>query len=210
VLKDGQNSDWAAAGQATAPSFSVDTVAPAAPKITEVGGKPFAATSVVTSNQAPFTGTAEPGSTVTVTVAPDNLTFTGTTDAGGKWSIQPNKDVPNGQHQVSVTAADLAGNRSAPIALALAVNPATAADVKPTPAPAPAPTPSPAPTAVAAAPTPAPTPAPSPSPAPTPQVQTPTTLAATGDNIWTMSLLSLLALGVAGALLALRQRHAES
>ena len=64
----------------------------------------------VTSNPTPpITGTgAQPGETVTVTIAGETLTTA--VDADGTWSVTPTVPLGPGPHVVVVTIVDLAGN----------------------------------------------------------------------------------------------------
>ncbi|AZD15230.1 Ig-like domain-containing protein [Pseudomonas chlororaphis] len=76
-----------------------DVTAPTEPTITQ-------------NNQAGLAGTAEPGATVTVSLA-DGSTVTATVGADGQWSISPNPLTPGVSG--SVIATDAAGNSSASI-----------------------------------------------------------------------------------------------
>ena len=89
-----------AAGNVSAPTTvpAVDATDPNPPTIT-------------TSNADTLSGTAEPNSTVTLTLA-DNSTVTATADGSGNYAFSPNP-VPNGQ-TATLTATDAAGNVSAP------------------------------------------------------------------------------------------------
>jgi hypothetical protein len=94
----------------------VDTVAPAVPVITSP--------SLTNDNTPVLTGTAEPGSTVTVVIA--GLTYTTTAASpSGAWSVDLGTAIPvggstpitaltDGINTVTVTATDPAGNTSAP------------------------------------------------------------------------------------------------
>ncbi|MBE1288741.1 MAG: hypothetical protein GJ679_01865, partial [Rhodobacteraceae bacterium] len=62
---------------------------------------------ITTSNADTLSGTAEPNSTVTLTLA-DNSTVTATADGSGNYAFSPNP-VPNGQ-TATLTATDAAGN----------------------------------------------------------------------------------------------------
>ncbi|WPZ35029.1 DUF4347 domain-containing protein [Thalassobaculum sp. OXR-137] len=103
-------------------AYVLDTTAPATPAISSAAQ---------TSNTTPtLTGTAEAGSTVTVTVA--GATYT-TTATGGNWSVDLGSATPasgtlslntNGTNSVSVSAEDAAGNQSAtPASQTLTISP---------------------------------------------------------------------------------------
>ncbi|QHB91270.1 Ig-like domain-containing protein [Acinetobacter baumannii] len=79
---------------------TVDTTAPAAPVIDPVNGTD------------PITGTAEPGSTVTVTY-PDGTTATVVAGTDGSWSVPNPGNLVDGD-TVTATATDPAGNTSLP------------------------------------------------------------------------------------------------
>ncbi|WP_244477087.1 Ig-like domain-containing protein, partial [Methylobacterium sp. Leaf117] len=87
-------------------ALTIDSLAPDAPVITTVAG--------LTNDATPtITGTAEAGSTVTIS---DNGIVLGTTvaDTNGVFSFTPATDLAQGANSVTVTAQDLAGNVSAP------------------------------------------------------------------------------------------------
>jgi cysteine-rich repeat protein len=96
----------------TAPelSFTVvdDTEAPAAPVITGPANG-----AVLTTQTPPLSGTAEPGSTVTVREG-DTVLCTATTDASGNWTCTPTTPLAAGPHTITATATDSAGNVSPP------------------------------------------------------------------------------------------------
>ncbi|MEJ7412824.1 Ig-like domain-containing protein, partial [Staphylococcus epidermidis] len=77
----------------------VDTTAPDAPTVNDV-----------TSNDKVINGTAEPNSTVTVTV-PDGTTATGTADDQGNYTIEipSTVDLRNG-NKIEAVSADETGN----------------------------------------------------------------------------------------------------
>src|SRR5699024_8115276 len=78
-----------------------DTTAPSAPTVNGV-----------TSEDTTIGGTAEPGSTVTVTF-PDGKTATGTADSEGNYTIEmPTHSDLKGGENIVVTAADKDGNKS--------------------------------------------------------------------------------------------------
>ena len=88
-------------------TWTVDTTAPAAPILTSpshgasVGGTPI------------FSGTAEPGSTITILVD-GAVVGTTTANAEGNWTFTPPTPLAGGPHTVTVTATDPAGNTSPP------------------------------------------------------------------------------------------------
>ncbi len=81
-------------------STTVDAVAPNTPVVNP-------------SNGNLLNGTAEPGSTVTLTDGNGNPIGQTTADGSGNWSFTPGSQLPNGT-VVNVTASDAAGNTSAP------------------------------------------------------------------------------------------------
>ena len=81
-------------------TYTVDTDAPNAPVIDPVNGTD------------PITGTAEPGSTVTVTY-PDGSTKTVVAGPDGTWSVDNPGDLKDGD-TVTAVATDPAGNTSGP------------------------------------------------------------------------------------------------
>ncbi|WP_461472475.1 Ig-like domain-containing protein [Microbacterium sp. HJ5] len=85
-------------------TFAVDTTVPAAPVITSPADG-----STVTDPTPPITGTAEPGSTVTVIVDGEPIGQT-TTDPDGDWTFTPTEPLPDGEHEITATATDAAGN----------------------------------------------------------------------------------------------------
>jgi hypothetical protein len=86
--------------------FTVDTTAPVAPVVvTPANG------STTADNTPTITGTAVPGSTVTVSIDGSPLATTATADVGGNWTL----DAPvlaDGSHTVNAVAADAVGNTS--------------------------------------------------------------------------------------------------
>ena len=87
------------AAQLTIQTYTLDTAAPSAPVIDPVNGTD------------PITGTAEPGSTVTVTY-PNGDTATVVAGPDGTWTV-PNPGLNDGD-KVEAIAADPAGNPSLP------------------------------------------------------------------------------------------------
>ena len=88
-------------------NFTVDATAPAAPTLaTPPDG------STTTDSTPPFTGTAEPGSSVEVFVDGNSI---GTTTAGddGTYSLTPKRPLDDGPHRAYAVATDEAGNESA-------------------------------------------------------------------------------------------------
>ncbi|MDC4552876.1 Ig-like domain-containing protein, partial [Acinetobacter baumannii] len=81
-------------------TYTIDTTAPDAPVINPVNGTD------------PITGTAEPGSTVTVTY-PDGTTATVVAGPDGSWSVPDPGNLVDGD-TVTATATDPAGNTSLP------------------------------------------------------------------------------------------------
>ncbi|MDQ6422917.1 S-layer homology domain-containing protein [Paenibacillus sp. LHD-117] len=97
---------------------NVDTTAPAAPVFLDADGKVFQ------TGTPTIEGTAEPGTTVHVTVTGEAIMATATANAGGKWSVvMPSLEL--GDAELSATATDLAGN----------VSPAALLNIKVTSAP---------------------------------------------------------------------------
>ncbi|HUC86931.1 MAG TPA: Ig-like domain-containing protein [Candidatus Saccharimonadales bacterium] len=132
VSANGKTSGWATfGGDSSATAFTVDTTAPGAPTVASVAGTAVANPTVVTSNQPAIVGTTAPNATITVTVSPDSQSFTTTADANGNWTLTPNANIPNGQHELSITATDTAGNVSSATQVALTINPVTAAATAP-------------------------------------------------------------------------------
>ncbi|APO82368.1 Ig-like domain-containing protein [Pseudomonas putida] len=86
-------------GNTSAPtSTTVDSVAPAAPVVQP-------------SNGSEISGTAEPGSTITLTDGSGNPIGQTTADGSGNWSFTPGTPLPDGS-VVNATATDPAGNTS--------------------------------------------------------------------------------------------------
>ncbi|GAA4360218.1 hypothetical protein GCM10023087_35790 [Microbacterium rhizosphaerae] len=85
-------------------SFTVDTVPPAAPVITSPANG-----STTSDATPPVTGTAEPGSTVTV-IIDGSAAGTTTADGEGDWTFTPTTPLSDGTHTISATATDAAGH----------------------------------------------------------------------------------------------------
>lgn len=71
----------------------------------------------VTTNRPVFNGTAAAGSTVNLTIAPENIGLTATAASDGSWSITPSSDLPNGDHSATVS------DGTSQVAFQLSVNP---------------------------------------------------------------------------------------
>ncbi|MDL2193051.1 Ig-like domain-containing protein, partial [Cobetia sp. LC6] len=96
-----------------------DVTAPNAPTIASATDNVAAVTGSLangdsTNDATPtLTGSAEAGSTVTITHNGE-VVDSATADANGTWSYTPSTDLIDGEHAFSVTATDAAGNESAP------------------------------------------------------------------------------------------------
>ena len=88
-------------------AFIIDTKAPTAPVVTSPTSGGSAGSTPV------LTGTAEPGTTVTVTIDGVPVCVTGV-DAQGNWSCTPGTPLTPGAHTIGVVATDPAGNVSTP------------------------------------------------------------------------------------------------
>lgn len=97
--------------------------APAMPTITSVGTVQVNGQTKVyyTGHRPTFAGTATPGSTITVGIHSDPITLTTTVDNQGHWSVTPDRDLPNGDHTVTITATK-DGASSAALTFVLGVN----------------------------------------------------------------------------------------
>jgi large repetitive protein len=93
----------------TAHPFTVDTTPPAAPVITGP-----AAGSTTDDNTPTITGTAEPGSTVTVSEGGNPICTAQADPVTGAWSCEPTTPLADGPHTITATATDALGNESAP------------------------------------------------------------------------------------------------
>ncbi|KAB8141140.1 hypothetical protein F8S13_20255 [Chloroflexia bacterium SDU3-3] len=88
-------------------AFTVDTLLPSIPSVTS----PTSGT--VTSTTSPtIAGTADPGSSVTVSDGTTEICTT-TADGTGNWSCAPSTPLSDGAHDLTAVATDTAGNTSA-------------------------------------------------------------------------------------------------
>ncbi|ALV91137.1 Ig-like domain-containing protein [Pantoea vagans] len=100
-------------GPASTPvTVTVDTQPPAAAgnlQLSNDGGTPIASGGSTNDSTPTLNGTAEPGSTVTVS---DGGTVIGSTTTGsdGTWSYTPNTPLDDGSHSLTTTVTDPAGN----------------------------------------------------------------------------------------------------
>ncbi|WP_229670625.1 Ig-like domain-containing protein, partial [Microlunatus endophyticus] len=88
--------------------FTIDTTAPAPPVITRPADG-----STVTDNTPTIGGSGEPGATVTVSVDGDQIGTT-TVNGDGGWTIGVAQPLGDGDHTVTATQTDPAGNTSGP------------------------------------------------------------------------------------------------
>nr|WP_244182842.1 Ig-like domain-containing protein [Pantoea wallisii] len=105
-----------AAGNVSPPSapvvVTVDTVPPAVPgnlQLSDADGDALAAGSVTNVAQPVLSGSAEPGSTITVSDG-DTTLGTATAGADGSWSFTPPAALDEGNHSLTATVTDTAGN----------------------------------------------------------------------------------------------------
>jgi MYXO-CTERM domain-containing protein len=87
-------------------TWTVDTVAPAAPVLAAP-----ARGATVTTAFPELSGTAEPGSTVSVSID-GSAVGTAQADSAGNWLLTPPAPLGEGQHGISLSAKDKAGNTS--------------------------------------------------------------------------------------------------
>ncbi|MBK5177928.1 Ig-like domain repeat protein, partial [Budviciaceae bacterium CWB-B4] len=99
----------------------VDTTAPEKPTVggvTDNTGSitgPINSGDVTDETRPEFSGTGEPGSTITIKDAETGEVLgTSTVDENGNWTVQPETDLGEGNHNLVVTETDKAGNESAP------------------------------------------------------------------------------------------------
>ncbi|MCL1923794.1 MAG: Ig-like domain-containing protein, partial [Propionibacteriaceae bacterium] len=89
-------------------TITVKTIPPDAPVITEPAEGDW-----VNTNTPKVAGeNGEPGSTITVSDEDGNVLCTATAGSDGTWSCVPTTPLPEGEHTLSVTATDPAGNTS--------------------------------------------------------------------------------------------------
>jgi hypothetical protein len=108
------------AGNATADASTnelvIDTAAPAQPGAPDLaaGSDTGASTTDDLTNDTTPTlgGTAEPGSTVTITSSVDGVLGSVVADGAGNWTFTPGAGLTPGAHAITVTATDAAGNTS--------------------------------------------------------------------------------------------------
>ncbi|MGK4352154.1 BapA/Bap/LapF family large adhesin [Enterobacter sichuanensis] len=111
-----------AAGNTSVPSatfsLTIDTTPPAQPSLSSIvddvgnAATPIANGGLTNDAQPTLTGTAEAGATVKIF---DNGVQIGSVTAtGGAWSFTPTTPLANGQHSLTFTATDVAGNASTP------------------------------------------------------------------------------------------------
>jgi hypothetical protein len=101
---------------------------PATPTITSVGTVQTNGETTVyyTGHKPTFSGTATPGAIIKAEIHSDPIILTTTVDGSGNWSVTPDQDIPNGEHQVIITATK-DGSTSAPLNLVLGINTGLAA-----------------------------------------------------------------------------------
>jgi predicted nucleic acid-binding Zn-ribbon protein len=102
-----QTLDGATSVASAVNDFVVDTDAPDAPVITDPDEG-----STITDNTPTVTGTGEPGATVTVAVDGEEIDDV-TVDGDGNWELPLTDPLDDGEHTVSATQTDEAGNESA-------------------------------------------------------------------------------------------------
>ncbi|MGI8483942.1 MAG: Ig-like domain-containing protein [Thermomicrobiales bacterium] len=97
--------------------------APAVPTITSVGTVQVNGQTKVyyTGHRPTCAGTAAPDSTITVDIHSDPITLTTTVDNQGHWSVTPDRDLPNGDHTVTITSTK-DGASSAVLTFVLGIN----------------------------------------------------------------------------------------
>lgn len=86
--------------------FTIDTTAPTAPLINTPSNG-----SKTTNQRPPIAGIAEPETTVQIKRG-NTVLCTALVDSAGRWSCTPTTDLSYGQHTITATSIDDAGNRS--------------------------------------------------------------------------------------------------
>ena len=115
------------AGNTSAPTdlpLTIDSTAPDAPKVwlDDASDSGVKGDNVTNVTKPTIDGTAEPKSTVTVTIKETGEVLTTTADASGNWSVTPTKPLPEGPVHIDATATDAAGNTSQPGTLDLTID----------------------------------------------------------------------------------------
>ncbi|UXN09362.1 Ig-like domain-containing protein [Bartonella sp. HY328] len=106
-----------ASEESAALDFTVDTTAPATPAVPTATDNTEPNTGVITAGsstnetQPEFSGTGEVGSIITIKDG-DTIIGETTVDSDGNWSLTPNTPLSEGDHSITVTATDAAGNAS--------------------------------------------------------------------------------------------------
>jgi hypothetical protein len=104
-------------GPATTNSITADNTAPVAPSTPDLDPASDSGTlnnDDITNVQKPkFNGTAEAGTTITLLVD-GTANGTALTDGSGNWSVTAANNIADGQHSITATATDAAGNVSSP------------------------------------------------------------------------------------------------
>ena len=86
--------------------FEIPVAATPSPSLTSPASE-----SAVPSDRPIFTGKGIPGKTVTIKIeSPTPVTGTATVDQNGNWTWTPPSDLPPGDHTVTITTTDSAGN----------------------------------------------------------------------------------------------------
>jgi MYXO-CTERM domain-containing protein len=98
-------------------SWAVDLTAPAAPVITSPANG-----TTLENNPPTLSGTAQPGSTVTLTLD-GSVAGTTTADSAGAWSLTPSSALADGQHTATATASDTGGTSAASTPVSFTVAP---------------------------------------------------------------------------------------
>ena len=129
-LTNANNGSWTTStrlnsGTATPGSFTLDTVAPAAPAadVAALSDTGNSNTDNITADNTPtISGSgATPGDTITVTL-PTGEVLTAVVASNGSWAVTPTQALPDGAQNVSVTATDPAGNTSPATTVALVID----------------------------------------------------------------------------------------